>query len=134
MCNKLHAGSKKYLKVATNVTFSVEELKLLKEPLEALWISEDSGDNFDACFHISCAIHECITQGHCYDTYNVDETEGKGITSDTRSVPLTIMQYLLINFKRVFFFIALVPLSNVPLYINDPSLELFARWRLTIAK
>ena len=32
MCNKLHAGSKKYLKVATNVTFSVEELKLLKEP------------------------------------------------------------------------------------------------------
>jgi hypothetical protein len=133
--NKLPAGYKKYLNIAYNITFTEKELEVLKNIMDTVIISDYSGEeDFDMCFSIGGAIHECSTQGYCYETYNVDETDGDGMISDTRSVPLTFMQYLLVNFKRVFLFIALVPLSRVPLYLNDPVLSLFARWRLTIAK
>jgi len=36
--------------------------------------------------------------------------------------------------KRLFLFLTQVPLDRVPIYINDPLLAPFARWRLAIAK
>lgn len=134
MNTKLSVRTKKYMEISDSIEFSKEEMLVLGNLLDIEWSSSISKMDFDTSFFIAEAIHECVKDGYCSDTYNVNETDGDGMTSNTRSVPLTFMQYLLVNFKRVFFFIVLVPISRVPLYINDPTLALFARWRLTIAK
>jgi hypothetical protein len=135
MNNKLTARYKKYLVIANSIEFNKEELKLLGDILESKWSNPDfNSPLFDVLFSIGDALRDCNKYGHCYETYNEDETEGAGVISDTRSVPLTFMQYLLINFKKVFFFITFVPLNQVPRYINDPYLAPFAKWRLTIAR
>lgn len=130
----LKSRTKKCMKIAISIKFSTEELIVLENLLKTFYDINSTIEQFDIGYTISGAIHECITTGYCYETYNEDEICDEGMTSDTRSVPLTLLQYLFINFKRVFFFIACVPIDRVPIYINDPLLEPFVKWRLTISK
>jgi hypothetical protein len=131
----LSTRAQKYLIMANSVSFTREEYELLKGSLDTCWLEPTTEEkSFDMAFSMSQALHDYIETGHCYETYNQDETDNKGVVCATNSVPLTFTQYLLVNFRRIFFFLALVPLDQVGRYINDPSLELFVRWRLTIAR
>jgi hypothetical protein len=48
--------------------------------------------------------------------------------------PLTLMQYTLCDFPKVFIFLTQVPLERVPLYLWKPGIAPFAEWRTKIHK
>ena len=124
-----------YLTLAKSITFDKKELTILRDIIKAIVLSEtEGGDLWEPFQDMYDALHSCLKNGSYHDTYNEDESCDEGVTSDTRYVDLNFLQYALVNCKRVFFFIALVPIARVPIYMNDPILEPFVKWRLTIAK
>jgi len=47
---------------------------------------------------------------------------------------LNFFQYLLTFNRKVFLFMACVPLNKVPLYFETPVIKVFAQWRMQIQK
>jgi hypothetical protein len=120
-----------FIDISRHNPYSGEEIEILYGMLY-----DELSKNFDSSYiyDLFRDIHSLCMQGTITDGLSFDETEGFGIASDTHLYRLNFLQYLLINNKRVFLFLTQVPLDRVPLYINDPKLSLFAKWRLTINK
>jgi hypothetical protein len=136
MTKELTLRYKRCLAIATTMKFTEDEINLLKNMISEILAQEKylEFEDWDRYYEIDSALYDLTKAGHCTETFNEDETLGAGVTSSTEYVPLTFTQFLLVNFRRIFLFIASVPLDRVPLYLNDPRLEPFAKWRLTIAK
>jgi len=132
---KVSERSKRYIELAKAVPYSAFELDALKDILYEMFLKElreGIGDVFQELYldltnYIRCGfITDTLDESHV----QCEQTE----YMDTRYYELNYMQYLLINHRKVFLFLTHVPIDQVPLYLNDPKLEPFAKWRLTIAK
>jgi hypothetical protein len=113
--------------VAEKSPYSDKELSTLRETL----FQEYALTNFtnSDLFEITTS-----TDNEIVDTLDASHLENPGPLEDARIYILTFLQYLLINYRKIFVFLTQVPIDKVPLYLNKPTIKAFARWRLTIAK
>ena len=128
----------RYVARASTCFYTIKEIETLLEIISTQVLSDWRTKGVDdSLFNdIDTDLRSFIKHGSIVDTLNenyVQSTEAVD-PGDTRYYNLNLLQYFLINYKRIFLFLTLVPLSNVPLYINDILLKPFVRWRLTIAK
>lgn len=81
-------------------------------------------------------------QSACGDFYEFSKGLGLGVADDgcdpdLSEKELNFLQYLFITpkYRRVFLFLVLVPMKNVPMYLWDQGLlSIFAQWRTKIEK
>lgn len=120
-----------FIDISRHNPYSRGEIEVLRNI-----VYDELPKNFDSGYFYDLFrdIHSLCMQGVITDGLSFDETEGFGVASDTRLYKLNLLQYLLINNKRAFLFLTQVLFDRVPLYINDPKLALFAKWRLIINK
>jgi hypothetical protein len=130
---RLSARIQRYMKTAKGSLYTVEEYAGLKR---LLWtgLVQDSPDVSVETFDALC---EYLKDGHVTDSLDSAHVDSPDAYDDTRYYKITFLEHLLVgdrNDHRLFFFLTQVPLDQVPRYINDPVLALFARWRLMISK
>lgn len=106
---------------AKTVPYSVEELKLLQNLIR-------SSCTFDV---IAPPKEEEVYTG-VLDAlrWNADDA-GIWVRGKRK---INLMQYILVEFPKVFIFLTMVPLTRVSLYLWKPGIAPFAEWRTLISK
>lgn len=110
------------VEMAKTVPYSAEELKLLHSLVR-------SSCTYDL---ISPPKEEEVYQG-VEDALRWNQNDG-GIWVLDHNNKLNLMQYILVEFPKVFIFLTMVPLNQVSLYLWKPGIAPFAEWRTRIGK
>lgn len=124
---KVSSRTKRLIVLADSMNYSREDLKVLYGILSDEF-DKDTRNNY--VYDLWEEIGSIYEKGHTVDSLTEEATEDGAMIGDTTYYKLDLPEYLLVNHRKVFLFLALVPFKNVPLYTNDPKLAVFARWRL----
>lgn len=117
----------KAIELSKSVPYSKEELKILHGLLNYKLIHLNQFYDDDLSEIISCIDGTLSGKG-----YSIDREQDSEELAHFKE--LNFLQFLLVYFKRIFFFLMYVSSEKVPLYINDHQLGVFAEWRLCINK
>jgi len=130
--NRLSSRIKKYIEIAKKDIYTPDEYNILLGILKSIIQTGDL-----AIYNVHEALDDYLRQGYSEDSLDAHYTNSPEAYDDTRYYKLSFLQYVLtgsLGDKKIFIFLTQVPLCRVPLYINDPLLAPFAKWRLTIAR
>jgi hypothetical protein len=125
MGRKISQRLTRCMEIAKTVPYTKEEFSILQQIIDGLFYAEGGSEYYA---ELSRDIYTISQDGSITETVPGSDDDMGGYGS------LNLMQYLLVNYRRVFLFLTRVPSENVLLYVNDPILDPFVRWRLTIAR
>jgi len=130
---RLSTRAQRFIAIAKSTQYTKKEYERLRGILLQGLVNYDPNVSIET-YDSLC---EYLDDGHVTDSLDSAHVDSPEAYDDTRYYEITFLEHLLVGDlrdKRLFLFLTQVPLDRVPIYINDPLLAPFARWRLAIAK